>query len=471
MTLSTHLSVSRYIAPLALTAMFLGSSSSVAIGQNTIDTWGEDSWRNLRDTPVGNEFTQLDGGRYHSVALRADSSIVSWGSNSGGISSSTPTGTGFIQVAAGGSHSLALATGGTITSWGGDSHNQVSQTPTTGRFESISGGDSFSMALHEDGHITSWGWDNLGQVSNTPAGTDFIAISAGGANALALRADGSVVAWGNDADGMVTNAPTGTGFTAIQAGYTFCLALDSAGTIHGWGGDHSGQVSDIPQGTGFTKIAIGRYHGIALRANGTVAAWGYNIWGHEAVDDHPKGSGYTDIASGWTHSFALAPHDSGTSYCHGDGTGAACPCNTGRLGEGCGATSWSTYGVKLRGFGNPSISDGSFRLFACGVHRYRYGLVFQGANQSNAGLGLAVGDGLLCTGGQVSRSQVLQAGSSNGTPGNLVLFKNFNGQNFSAWSYGPGVPVNYQYWFRETGSSCTGAGFNFSNAWTVTWML
>lgn len=33
-----------------------------------------------------------------------------------------------------------------------------------------------------------------------------------------------------------------------------------------------------------------------------------------------------------------------------------------------------------------------------------------------------------------------------------------------------GVATNYQYWYRDPGNTCSGAGFNFSNAWTTTWL-
>ena len=33
-----------------------------------------------------------------------------------------------------------------------------------------------------------------------------------------------------------------------------------------------------------------------------------------------------------------------------------------------------------------------------------------------------------------------------------------------------GAPTLYQWWYRDPTSACSGAGFNFTNAWTVTWM-
>ena len=50
----------------------------------------------------------IAGGGYHSLALKADGSIISWGWDDYGQISDTPAGNDFVQVAAGFHHSLAL---------------------------------------------------------------------------------------------------------------------------------------------------------------------------------------------------------------------------------------------------------------------------------------------------------------------------------------------------------------------------
>lgn len=153
----------------------------------------------------------------------------------------------------------------------------------------------------------------------------------------------------------------------------------------------------------------------------------------------------------------------GQAYCFGDGTGGACPCGAnGNPGEGCANTSGSG-GARLTAFGNASFSNDTFQLQVVGVPGDKPGLILRGANQSNGGLGNPIGDGLLCTSGNTARSQVQT------TSGGSTLFSDFQGSPFGASSYGTGVPTNYQFWYRDQANSCSGTGFNFSNAWTVNW--
>lgn len=159
------------------------------------------------------------------------------------------------------------------------------------------------------------------------------------------------------------------------------------------------------------------------------------------------------------------PNEVGVPYCFGDGAGTPCPCGAnGSAGEGC-ANSGGLGGAILAANGVASIAYDSFELHVSGVPGIKPGLILQGTNQLSAGLGNPVGDGLLCTGGQTARSQIQV--TSAGT----TSFFDFQGAPFGASSSGLGVPTNYQFWYRDNQNTCSGAGFNFSNAWTVTWRL
>ena len=155
---------------------------------------------------------------------------------------------------------------------------------------------------------------------------------------------------------------------------------------------------------------------------------------------------------------------SGTGYCYGDGTALICPCfNFGGRGEGCGNSS-GLGGAKLKGSGGASLSDDTFELLISGVPGSQLGLLLRGANRTNGGFGNLVGDGLLCVGGSLARSQVQMTSLGNTT------FTHFNGNPFGQDSFGAGVSTHYQFWYRDGGNNCSGSGFNFSNAWSVIWM-
>lgn len=157
--------------------------------------------------------------------------------------------------------------------------------------------------------------------------------------------------------------------------------------------------------------------------------------------------------------------DLGTPYCFGDGSGTACPCGaTGNPGEGC-ANTGGLGGAILHASGNAYIGNDTFKIQVVAAPGNKPGLILRGISPVNGGLGGMVGDGLLCTSGSTARSQVQV--TSNGA----TLFTDFQNQPFGASSYGPGVTANYQFWYRDPGNTCSGGGFNFSNAWAVTWKL
>ncbi|GEM_PF-1433313 len=257
----------------------------------------------VSDTPAGTGYTAVAAGRWHSLALKADGSIVSWGRDREGQVSQTPAGTGYTAIAGGYVHNLALKADGSIVSWGDDKFDQVSQTPAGTGFTAIAAGVNFSLALRADGSIASWGEDDSGQVSQTPAGTGYTAVAAGASYSLALRADGSIASWGRDVEGQVSQTPAGTGYTAIAAGNSHSLALRADGSIASWGYDQFGQVSKTPAGTGYTAIAAGSVHSLALTADGSIVSWGDDLGG--VVSQTPAGTGYTAVADGRYHSLAL----------------------------------------------------------------------------------------------------------------------------------------------------------------------
>jgi hypothetical protein len=168
--------------------------------------------------------------------------------------------------------------------------------------------------------------------------------------------------------------------------------------------------------------------------------------------------------AGAAYVYNLVEGEAGSALCFGDGTGTVCPCGAnGAPGQGCANTGGS--GSRMDGAGNALLSADTFGLVIVGAPANKPGLVLRAANQLNGGLGILVGDGLLCIVGQSARSQV-QVTNANGN----VAFVDFQGLPFGQSSYGAGLPAYYQFWHRDPGNTCSGTGFNFSNAWAVFWL-
>ncbi len=151
--------------------------------------------------------------------------------------------------------------------------------------------------------------------------------------------------------------------------------------------------------------------------------------------------------------------DSGEAFCAGDGTATPCPCVDGTAGHGCANSAGP--GSVLIGSGTPDTGNDTFQLCVTGSVPSTPGLLFQGSAAIAGGNGNPVGNGLLCASPQ-KRWFVQFADSSGG----VVYGPGLLGTDPAAT---PGATLLYQWWFRDNADSC-GGGFNFSNAWSTTWM-
>ena len=438
-------------------------TTSLLAQQGAVEDWANPFYPGYWvQRPAGSDFVQLAVARDSSVGLRADGSIVTWGTDYYGQISNSPTGTGYTQVSAGYYLLMALSSDGSIVQW----PEPYPNLPSGPGFTRISAGYLHYLALRSDGTIEAWGNETHGEILDTPSGNGFVDVLAGSSFSAALRTDGSIVAWGTDLSGLVSNVPSGTGFTQLAGGHGYVFALQSDGTIVGWGSNSFGLQSDIPSGPGFLQVTAGGSRGHAIDANGRIVSWG-DDGNSGLVSRTPEGTGFVQVSAGSRHSAALRTRNSGSPYCFGDATGHFCPCDQyGIPGEGCGNSDTTNGGAQLIGFGEPSLSADTFGFYVENAKYNQSGILLSGTQQLGAGLGVIAGDGLLCLSGQTQRSHI-QAMSSYGS----TTFTDFMGQPFGTMSSGVGVPTTYQFWYRDPQQSCTGAKFNFSNAWTVNWSL
>jgi hypothetical protein len=145
------------------------------------------------------------------------------------------------------------------------------------------------------------------------------------------------------------------------------------------------------------------------------------------------------------------------SFCHGDGSGAACPCgNTGGAGEGCANS--GGYGGLLRNVGGISAGADDAVLEASQLPANKFGIVFAGVNTKPQ---VAFGDGLRCVKGFPLLRYPVQSSGAGGaiTQPELVLHAKGFITAGSTWYA--------QCWYRDLASVC-GAQTNLTGGIALT---
>ena len=121
-------------------------------------------------------------------------------------------------------------------------------------------------------------------------------------------------------------------------------------------------------------------------------------------------------------------------------------------------------GAQLTGSGTASVSADTLVLTTAHLEPDNAGLYFQADNGLSPGL--AWGDGLRCTGGQLKRLQVRFANAAGSSATTIGI--SANAGNVTA-----GSTKRYQCWYRTTVNPPCGPGlndFNSSNGYEVIWL-
>ena len=248
-------------------------------------------------------YTAVDGGGFHTCAIKTDGSPVCWGYNASG-QTTVPAGIASVtQISAGGFHTCAIKTDGTPVCWGDNVGGQSAVPVGIGSVTQITTGEYHTCVIKTDGTPVCLGSNNSGQ-SMVPAGIGTVTqVSAGGFHTCVIKTDGSPVCWGDYTAGQTT-IPGGVGsVTQISAGRFHTCVIQTDGTPVCWGLNSNGQ-STVPAGIGsVTQISAGNFHTCAIKSDGTPVCWGDNNVGQTTI---PAGVGsVTQITAGTYHSCAL----------------------------------------------------------------------------------------------------------------------------------------------------------------------
>jgi hypothetical protein len=275
-------------------------SDATSVFSAPVVGWGSNIVREL-DIPEGLAATQVAAGRYISMAIKPDGSVVTWGAVS-----PPPTGQKAVQIAAGFYHVAVIAPNGDVVAWDTDDYGQrhIIPSPVGLKAVQISCGQDHTIALKADGSVVGFGRNDFGQC-DPPAGLIATQIEANMYNSYALRADGTLVRWGF---GGTVDPVYEEPFVSYSAGWNCFMGLRSDGTVHASG---AVGVSDVPVGLIATAISGGGNYALALRTDGSVAAWGVSTWG---VLEVPVGLIATQVSAGYSHSLALGEAPEGQTY-------------------------------------------------------------------------------------------------------------------------------------------------------------
>ena len=160
--------------------------------------------------------------------------------------------TNIIAIAAGGWHSLALRADRTIVAWGDNSRGQIAVPSGLGDVLAVAGGGFHTLALKSDGTVVAWGWKPYGQ-TNVPVGlSNVVSVAAGPWHSLALRNDGIVIGWGGGefGEGKIFRPNRDVRFSADKSPYKTNIAAMLAG-----GGYIQFSAEGLGAGNGFYVMA------------------------------------------------------------------------------------------------------------------------------------------------------------------------------------------------------------------------
>ena len=214
--------------------------------------------------PIGTvDVASIAAGGEHSLALRADHSIVAWGDDSSGQNNVPQSDGDIVAIADGGAHSLALRSNGSGLVWGnqifypGYRENSFSFSQPV---VAMAAGGSHSLALLLDGTVFAWGTNYFDGRPVPSSATNLVAVAAGDDFSLGVRSDGALVCWG----ALPPPPDTATNVVAIAAGGKHALALRADGALIAWGGNYFGQTSVPDSVTNVVAIAAGGDNSLAL---------------------------------------------------------------------------------------------------------------------------------------------------------------------------------------------------------------
>lgn len=257
------------------------------------------NYKDARDRciPLFQLFSDSLSAKNHTVALKADGTVMATGYNAYGECDVSDW-KDVVDVSAGYNYTISLKANGTVVATG---YNEYGQCDVLDWVDivSVSAGHNHTIGLKADGTVVATG-NNASRQCNVSNWKDIVAVSAGHNHTIGLKADGTVVATGYNEYGQC-DVLGWTDIVSVSAGNDCTIGLKTDGTVVAVGYNEYGQC-DVLDWVDIVAVSAGYNHTIGLKADGTVVAAGRNHFGQCNVSDWVD---IVAVSAGHNHTIGL----------------------------------------------------------------------------------------------------------------------------------------------------------------------
>ena len=257
------------------------------------------NYKDARDRciPLFQLFSDSLSAKNHTVALKADGTVMATGYNAYGECDVSDW-KDVVDVSAGYNYTISLKANGTVVATG---YNEYGQCDVLDWVDivSVSAGHNHTIGLKADGTVVATG-NNASRQCNVSNWKDIVAVSAGHNHTIGLNADGTVVATGYNDYGQC-DVLGWTDIVSVSAGNDCTIGLKTDGTVVAVGYNEYGQC-DVLDWVDIVAVSAGHNHTIGLKADGTVVAAGRNHFGQCNVSDWVD---IVAVSAGHNHTIGL----------------------------------------------------------------------------------------------------------------------------------------------------------------------